>query len=233
MNPTKLVSHFSELSVIFYAIYKIQQICVTIGVTFLQIRPWKELNVCNVVPMAAGRRGLANSGEAGAALDRGRGGGGSRGLGAWFGALIWGGVAGGGVLGGSGRRPALCACFRRGEGAVGVTSGLGGFGRCSQSRGSAQTGVTAGGQGTSTVAAMGGAAEQGAEGRVCAAARDRLPFLSDLRSSLGACGPTGRRPREACGRTTAKDRRSVEGVARPPRIQGVPGVQDVGKRAAA
>jgi hypothetical protein len=71
-----LALHFSELCVIFYAIYKIQQNCVTIGVTFLQIRPRKELNVRNVVPMAAGRRGLANSGEAGAALDRGRGGGG-------------------------------------------------------------------------------------------------------------------------------------------------------------
>jgi hypothetical protein len=43
--------------VIFYAIYKIQQICVTIGVTFLQIRPWKELDVCNVahgLPAGAG-----------------------------------------------------------------------------------------------------------------------------------------------------------------------------------
>jgi hypothetical protein len=74
-----LVSHFSEFSVIFYAIYKIQQNCVTIGVTFLQLRPWKDSNVCNVAPMAAGRRGLANSGEAGGVLARGRGGEGSRG----------------------------------------------------------------------------------------------------------------------------------------------------------
>jgi hypothetical protein len=36
------------------------------------------VEVCNVVPMAAGRRGLANSGEAGAALNWGRGGVGSR-----------------------------------------------------------------------------------------------------------------------------------------------------------
>jgi hypothetical protein len=136
------------------------------------------------------------------------------------------------VLGGGGRRPALCACFWRGAGASAVTSGLGGFGRCSRSRGSAQTVATAGGQGTRRWRPW-GAAEQGAEGRACAAARDRLPFLSDLRSSLGASGPTGRRPREARGRTTAKDRRSVEGVARPPRIQGVPGVQGVGRRAAA
>jgi hypothetical protein len=76
MNPTKLVSHFSEFYVIFYAIYKNQKNCYTIGVTFLQLRPWKDLSVRNVVPMAAGRRGLANSGEAGG-LDRagaGRGG---------------------------------------------------------------------------------------------------------------------------------------------------------------
>jgi hypothetical protein len=50
---------------------------------------------------------------------------GPRGLGAWFGALSWREVAGGGVPGGSDRRPALCACVRRGEDAVGVTSGLG------------------------------------------------------------------------------------------------------------
>jgi hypothetical protein len=75
-GSNKIGFTFSEFSVIFYAIYKIQQFSSTIGVTFLQLRPWKDLNVCNVVPMAAGWRGLANSGEAGAALDRGRGGGG-------------------------------------------------------------------------------------------------------------------------------------------------------------
>jgi hypothetical protein len=30
----------------------------------LRIRPWKDVHVCNVAPMAAGRRGLANSGKA-------------------------------------------------------------------------------------------------------------------------------------------------------------------------
>jgi hypothetical protein len=79
MDPTKLVSQFSEISVIFYAIYKIQQFGFTSGVTFLQLGPWKELKVRNVAPKAADRRGLANSGEAGGALARGRGGGGSRG----------------------------------------------------------------------------------------------------------------------------------------------------------
>jgi hypothetical protein len=79
MDPKKLVSQFSEFSVIFYAIYKIQQFGSTIGVTFLQLGPWKYLSVRNVVPPAAGRRGLADSGEAGGARARGRGGGGSRG----------------------------------------------------------------------------------------------------------------------------------------------------------
>jgi hypothetical protein len=69
-----LVSQFSEFSVIFYAIYKLQQFGFTFGVTFLQFGPWKELEARNVVLGAAGRRGLANSGEAGGALARGRGG---------------------------------------------------------------------------------------------------------------------------------------------------------------
>jgi hypothetical protein len=73
-----LVSHFSEFFVIFYAIYNFQQTALTVGVTFLQLGPWKDLNVCNAVLMAAGRRGLANSGEAGGVLARGRGGGGAR-----------------------------------------------------------------------------------------------------------------------------------------------------------
>jgi hypothetical protein len=72
------VSHFSDFSVIFYAIYNFQQTALTVGVTFLQLGPWKDLSVRNVAPMAAGRHGLANSGEAGGVLARGRGGGGSR-----------------------------------------------------------------------------------------------------------------------------------------------------------
>jgi hypothetical protein len=81
-----VVSHFSKFIVIFYAIYKIQQNCVTIGVTFLQLRPRKDVDVRNVVPMAAGRRGLANSGEVTGVLGRGRGGGGSRD----YSGLVWG-----------------------------------------------------------------------------------------------------------------------------------------------
>jgi hypothetical protein len=76
MDPTKLVSHFSEFPVIFYTIYKIQQIGSTIGVTFLPLRPWKESGLCNSAPMAAGRHGLANSGEPGGALAQEMGGGG-------------------------------------------------------------------------------------------------------------------------------------------------------------
>jgi hypothetical protein len=76
MDPTKLVSQFSEFSVIFYAIYKIQQSNLTIGVYLLRKGPWKVSGPCNVAPMAAGRHGLPNSGEAGGSLARGRGGGG-------------------------------------------------------------------------------------------------------------------------------------------------------------
>jgi hypothetical protein len=78
MNPKKLVSHFSEFFVIFYAIYKNQQKCCTIGVNFLQLRPWKDLKVCNVVPMAVAG-GWVNSGELAAGLGRGRAGGGPTG----------------------------------------------------------------------------------------------------------------------------------------------------------
>jgi hypothetical protein len=106
MDSTKLVSHFSDFSVILYTIYKNQQTALTIGLTFLQLRPWKDLNVRNVVPMAAGRRGFCNSGEAGGVLAQGRGGGGSRGV---LG-LVWAGVEGGETAGGSGPRlPAAAA----------------------------------------------------------------------------------------------------------------------------
>jgi hypothetical protein len=96
--------------VIFYAIYKIQQFSSTIGVTFLQLRPWKELNACNLVPMAAGRRGLANSGEAGG-LDRaGAGREGSRSVLGW----VWGLGLGGNAAGDGARRrwPAAGAARR-------------------------------------------------------------------------------------------------------------------------
>jgi hypothetical protein len=61
--------------VIFYTIYKNQINDLTVGVYLLRKGPWKGFGFCNVTPMAAGRRGLANSGELAGAFDRGRGGG--------------------------------------------------------------------------------------------------------------------------------------------------------------
>jgi hypothetical protein len=43
-NPTKLVLYFSDFSVIFYAIFKNQEITFTIGVHLLQQGPWKEVS---------------------------------------------------------------------------------------------------------------------------------------------------------------------------------------------
>jgi hypothetical protein len=48
-----LALHFSEFSVIFYAIYKISQLTFTIGEALLQKGPRKETLLCN----AALRRG--------------------------------------------------------------------------------------------------------------------------------------------------------------------------------
>jgi hypothetical protein len=72
MNPTKLVLHFSDFSVIFYTIYKNQQTHFTILVALLQGGPWKDLCVCNVAPRCGGRCGWANSGELAVGLGRGR-----------------------------------------------------------------------------------------------------------------------------------------------------------------
>jgi hypothetical protein len=58
-----LALQFSDFLVIFYAIYKNQEISLTIGVTLLQERPWKEWLLCNVALGAAGQRGGRNSGE--------------------------------------------------------------------------------------------------------------------------------------------------------------------------
>jgi hypothetical protein len=74
MNPTKLVSHFSDFSVIFYAIYKNQEITFTIGVHLLHGGPWKEFGCCKVAPGRGSRRGWANSGELAAGLGRRRAG---------------------------------------------------------------------------------------------------------------------------------------------------------------
>jgi hypothetical protein len=49
---------FFDFSVIFYAIYKNQEITFTIGVHLLQQGPWKDFGFRNVVPGHGGRRGL-------------------------------------------------------------------------------------------------------------------------------------------------------------------------------
>jgi hypothetical protein len=59
MDPTKLVSYVSEFSVIFYTIYKKQQLTFPIGDALLQKGPRKERKICNVALGLAGRRGLA------------------------------------------------------------------------------------------------------------------------------------------------------------------------------
>jgi hypothetical protein len=69
---TKVVGHFSDFSMIFYAIYKNQEIIFTIGVHLLQQGPWKEVLFCNVVLGAAGRRGEAKFRRAAAGLGQGR-----------------------------------------------------------------------------------------------------------------------------------------------------------------
>jgi hypothetical protein len=49
-NPTKLSLHFYDFSIIFYAFYKNQQICFTIGDPVLRVGPWKELGIHNYAP---------------------------------------------------------------------------------------------------------------------------------------------------------------------------------------
>jgi hypothetical protein len=75
MNPTKLVSHFSEFSVIFYAIYKKQQNSFTIRVVLLQERPWKDWYPCNVTPGGAANSLFAGIGGARLRSRPGKGGG--------------------------------------------------------------------------------------------------------------------------------------------------------------
>jgi hypothetical protein len=79
MNPKKMVLHFSDFSVIFYAIYKNQEITFTIGVHLLQQGPWKEMFLCNVAPGRPGSGGPAKFRRAAAGLGQGRAWGGPRG----------------------------------------------------------------------------------------------------------------------------------------------------------
>jgi hypothetical protein len=72
LNPTKLVLHFSDFSVIFYAIYKNQQTHFTILVALLQGGPRKDLGFCNVAPGRPGSGGPAKFRRAAAGLGQGR-----------------------------------------------------------------------------------------------------------------------------------------------------------------
>jgi hypothetical protein len=74
-----LVSHFSDFSVIFYAIYKNQPLTFTIGVALLQGGPRKEKLLCNAAPGSGGRRGVAKFRRTSPGFGRGRAGEGPRG----------------------------------------------------------------------------------------------------------------------------------------------------------
>jgi hypothetical protein len=64
-----LVLHFSDFSIILYAIYKNQEISFTISVALLQQGPWKENFLCNVVLARLAGAGWPNSGEVRRGLD--------------------------------------------------------------------------------------------------------------------------------------------------------------------
>jgi hypothetical protein len=130
VNPTKLVLHFYDFPVIFYAIYKKQEINLTIGVHLLQRGPWKDFYVCNVALGRSGRRRWEKSGELAGARGRGRTGEGSRGaLGPVWALGRGGGGAGKRLVGGQ-RGAAAGGLLRRGEGRGEGVEGFGSFLRC-------------------------------------------------------------------------------------------------------
>jgi hypothetical protein len=116
MNLTKLDLHFSDFSVIFYAIYKNQEITFTIGVHLLQQGPWKDFGFCNVVPGRGGRRGVAKFRRGSPGFGRGRAVEGSMGHGRLV-SLV--GQGGGGAGEQVHRRPGTAAAQCRREAARG------------------------------------------------------------------------------------------------------------------
>jgi hypothetical protein len=72
MNPKKLLLHFSDFSVILYAIYKNQENCNTIGDILLQGGPRKETFLCNVAPGRGQRWSDGDSGRGSPDFGRGR-----------------------------------------------------------------------------------------------------------------------------------------------------------------
>jgi hypothetical protein len=74
MDPTKLVLHFSDFSVIFYAIYKKQPKQFYYFIYQLQGGPRKELQIRNVVPGWTGRRDSPELSHSSGGFGRGMGG---------------------------------------------------------------------------------------------------------------------------------------------------------------
>jgi hypothetical protein len=134
-------SHFSDFSVIFYAIYKYQQTHFIILVALLQGGPRKEKFPCNVAPGGGGRRGLAKFRRGSPGFCRGR-------AGEWLGARRrpvcgldgWKTAAGGGAH----RQPAAASAADRVAARVvlaGVGQGVAGKERWSYTRASESTGL--------------------------------------------------------------------------------------------
>jgi hypothetical protein len=119
-SPTKLVWHFSEFSMIFYAFYKFQKNGYTIEDVTLRLGPWKDPVPRNWVPRPTGRWARWKSDGSGDTPGRGT----ARGrvhahLGS-IGSRDWRGeVAGAGAR----RWPAAAAAAARGSGEEGARLG--------------------------------------------------------------------------------------------------------------
>jgi hypothetical protein len=74
MNPTTLVWHFSEISIIFYTFYKFLQKEYTIEDASLLLGPWKEIGTHNWVPRPWEAAAPAKFRRASCAPGRGSGG---------------------------------------------------------------------------------------------------------------------------------------------------------------
>jgi hypothetical protein len=136
-----LILHFSDFSVIFYAIYKNQQTHFTILVALLQGGPRKERFLCNVVPGSGGRRGVAKFRRGSPGFGRGRAVEGSMGHGRLV-SLV--GRGRGGSGGGAHRQPAAASAADRAAARVvlaGAGRGVAGKERWSYTRASESTGL--------------------------------------------------------------------------------------------
>jgi hypothetical protein len=116
-NPTKLVLHFSEFSMIFYAFYKFQQNGCTIEDVTLRRGPRKDLGPRNWVLRPTGRRARRKSGSSSGAPGRGKGRGGPQ---AHLGRVGARRLGGEGTNGGVRRWPAATAAAARAAEKFGV-----------------------------------------------------------------------------------------------------------------